>query len=374
MTRLKALPALAAAAALALAAATEARELRGGPGGPPAHTAWKPLYTTFQERLPIETDGRLTVALLGVEVVTVGNMKQALQSQIVEVGNILPLFIPADLPNTALTGDLAFLGRVPHAMAAAVNEYIVTCADCQAEFKAANMVFLGTTSSDVYLLMTTKPVRTQADMAGLRLRAGGAAFARWAAAMGAAPTQVPVNEQFEAISQGVLDGTMGSINDLVAYRLVDIIKYVTPIELGTYHTSSAFTVNGDVWRSLSQADREGIARAANTAGAYATQDWGYERADIARERALAAGIQFLEPDPALVEATRAFTEADLATIAALAKERYGIEDGEAKIARFRELIAKWEAIIAETGADPEAVAARMKAEIWDKVDWSTYGL
>ena len=374
MRRLTSLSVMAAVAAMALSGPAEARDLRVAAGAPPVHTAYNPLYSTFRELLPEMTGGTLGTTHLGTEVVTVGNMMAQLQSGVVEVGNLLPLFVPADLPNTALTGDLAFLGRVPHAMAAAVDEYIVTCADCQAEFRAAGMVYLGTTSSDVYLLMTTRPVRTRADMAGMRLRAGGAAFARWADAMGAAPTQVPVNEQFEAISQGVLDGTMGSINDLVAFRLVDVIRHVTPVELGTYHTSSAFTVNGDVWRGLSQADREGIARAANVATALATQDWGHERADIAREMALAAGITFVEPDPALVTATEAFAEADLATIAAQARDRYGIADGAGKIARFRALIEKWEAIAAEVGEDPAAMAERKQAEIWDKVDWSTYGM
>jgi TRAP-type C4-dicarboxylate transport system substrate-binding protein len=71
---------------------------------------------------------------------------------------------------------------------------------------------VGAGSSDVYLIITTKPVNSMADLQGLRLRSGGAPYARWAEALGAAPAQVPVSDQFEAMSQGVLDGTMASIS------------------------------------------------------------------------------------------------------------------------------------------------------------------
>lgn len=362
------------AAALAFGAAAEARELRVAAGAPPVHTAYNPLYLTFMERLPQETGGRLTAQHLGTEVVTVGNMKAQLQSGVVEVGNLLPLFVPADLPNTALTGDFAFLGREPHVMAAAVTEYVVTCADCLAEFKRSGFVFLGAHASDVYVLLTTKPVRSEADLRGMRLRSGGAPFARWGEAMGAVPTQIPVSDMFEAISQGVVDGTMSSINDLVSYRLVDIIKHVTDIKLGTYHATSGFTVNAATWAQLSPEDRAGMARAANYANARGTQDWGYERAEIARARAREAGIEFIEPAESLVRMTAEWVERDLASIPDLARDRFGIADGAEKVARFRAIVDRWTAIVAETGLDPDAIAARVQAEVWDKVDWSSYGL
>jgi hypothetical protein len=37
-------------------------------------------------------------------------------------------------------------------------------------------------------------------------------------------------------------------------------------------------------------------------------------------------------------------------------------------------VDRWTAIVAETGHDPAAIAARVQAEVWDKVDWSSYGL
>jgi TRAP-type transport system periplasmic protein len=359
-------------AALAVTSA-EARELRLGPGAPPAHPAYDPMYLSFQKFLPEDSGGALTGVLMGLEVANIGNMKDSLQSQLVEVGNVLPLYNHADLPNSALIGDLAFLGKNPHAMAAAMTEYVATCADCQAEFKAAGMVYTGSGSSDVYVLLTTKKVETLDDMKGLRLRSGGAPYSRFAEAMGAEPVAVPVSDTFEQISQGVIDGTMASINDLVAYRLVDLVKYVTEIPLGTYHCTSNFTVSAATWGELSVDERKALVVSATKAGALFTQSWGFERPGSARKAAEDAGIEFVKPADDFVAARNDFAANDPANVAKAATDS-GITDADAKIARFVELVAKWDAIAEAAGSDPMAIAAKMQAEIWDQVDYSSYGL
>lgn len=352
----------------------EARELRLASGAPPAHPATDPLYNSFAEFLPEETNGELTGLMIGPEVVNIGTVKQALQSSLAEVGNLLPLFVPADLPNTALMGDLSFLATTPHAMGAAMTEYVVTCGECQAEFKTMGGVFVGAGSSDVYVLLTTKPVNSLADMKGLRLRSGGAPYARWAETLGAAPAQVPVSDQFEAVSQGVLDGTMASISDLISYRLIDVAKYIIDVPLGTYHTTSNFTVATTAWSELTPEQREGFARAANKSSALFTQSWGYDRAASARQAAVDAGIQVIPASQDLLDATNEFRFSDIPDAVALAESQLGVTDAADKIARFQALVDKWTAITAATEGDVDAIAAAVQTEVWDKVDWSTYGL
>jgi TRAP-type C4-dicarboxylate transport system substrate-binding protein len=312
--------------------------------------------------------------MIGPEVVGITQVKQGLQSSLAEVGNLLPLFVPADLPNLVLTADLAFLATNPHAMGAAMTEYVVTCGDCQAEFKTMGGVFAGAGSSDVYVLMTTKPVHSLAELKGLRLRSGGAPYARWADSVGAAPAQVGVGDQFEQISQGVLDGTMGSVGDLISYRLVDVVKYIIDLPLGTYHTTSNFTVASSVWAEFTPEERAGFIRAANKASAAFTQNWGYDRAEGARKAATDAGIEIIPASQDMIDATNTFREADLAAAVDIATNQLKVTDAAAKIARFQELVAKWTAIVEELNGDPDAIAARVQSEVWDKVDYATYGL
>jgi TRAP-type C4-dicarboxylate transport system substrate-binding protein len=367
---------LLAAASLAAMAfgAADAKDLRLASGAPPVHPAADPLYKSFAEFLPQETNGALTGTLIGPEVVNIGQVKQALQSSLAEVGNLLPLYAAADLPNTVLTADLAFLATNPHAMGAAMTEYVVTCADCQAEFKKMGGVFVGAGSSDVYVLLTTKPVHSLADLKGLRLRSGGAPYARWAESVGAAPAQVPVSDTFESLSQGVLDGTMASISDLISYRLIDVAKYVIELPLGTYHTTSNFTVANGAWSEMSVDERKGLARAANRASALFTQNWGYDRPDKVRQQAKEKGLEFIQASQDMIDATNAFRQSDPETAVKIAESQLGVKDAAAKIERFRQLVDKWTKIVDGVGGDVAKVTAKVQEEVWDKVDYSTYGL
>ncbi|MCB8840407.1 C4-dicarboxylate TRAP transporter substrate-binding protein [Aurantimonas sp. VKM B-3413] len=373
---MKKLAILAAATLTAVLAAQagEARELRIAPGAPPVHPSNGTLYVNFAKYIAEESNGDLTARVLGPEVVSLSQMKDALQSQLVEIGNLLPLYFPADLPNMSLAGELALAGREPQAMAAAMTEYIVTCETCQQELNRFGIVYLGSGSSDVYTLLTKKPVRTAADMKGLRLRSGGAPFSRFAEHFGAVPVSVAVNDTFESLSQGVIDGSMASIADLLSFRLIELVGSVSTLPLGTYHATSDFSVGNATWQSFSPEERAEVIRAANRANADFTYRWGYEMPDEARKAAKDAGLEIVEADPALLKEVQDFAQSDAKTVASLAKDRYGLADADQRVQRFLDLVDKWDKIVKETGPDPKAVAERVQAEVWDKVDPNAYGL
>ncbi|MDQ0317276.1 C4-dicarboxylate TRAP transporter substrate-binding protein [Amorphus orientalis] len=367
--------AVTAAVGLATAVtAADARELRVAPGAPPAHPSNSHLYQKLVEYLPEESDGALTARLLGPEVASLGQMKDAIQSQLVEVGNLLPLYFPADLPNMALAGELALSGRSPQAMAAAMTEYMVTCDTCQTELKDFGMVYLGSGSSDVYTLLTKEPIETADDLQGVRLRSGGAPFSRWAENFGAVPVNVSVLDTFESLSQGTIDGTMASVADLLSFRLIDLVDNVAVMEIGTYHATSDFTVGEAAWQSLSVDERAALARAANRANVDFTYRWGYEMPKEAIQAAKDAGIEFVEPSQELIEASNAFAEKDVQNAIERSRDQFGLSDAEERVNRFLELVDKWTAIVEETGTDPAKLAEKTQSEIWDKVDYASYGL
>ncbi|SFH41421.1 TRAP-type C4-dicarboxylate transport system, substrate-binding protein [Palleronia marisminoris] len=364
----------ATAMVLALAAThgAEARDLRAASGAPPAHPSHSHMYGMLDEVLTEESGGALGAQLFGPEVVSLPQMKDALQSDLVEIGNMLPLYFPAELPNMALAGELALQGRDPQVMAAAMTDYMVTCEACQEELSEFGVAYLGSGSSDVYALLTNKPVRTQEDLAGMRLRSGGAPFSRWAENFGAVPASIAVGDTFESMSQGVIDGSIASVADLLSFRLIELADAVTLIPLGTYHATSDFTVSDTAWDSLSVEERTALARAANKLNAVFTHRWSAEMPQEARAAAEEAGIEFIEPDPAFLEASNAFAEADAATAATFSTEEFGLENAAERVARFEELITKWEGLL-EGVETPEEIAAIVQTEVWDNVDFATYG-
>lgn len=368
------LPALALALGLGLTAAAPAQDLRASPGTPPAHPASSHLYSGLAEYLPEESDGAMSVDILGPEVVGLGQMKDALQSGLTDIGNLLPLYYPAELPNMALAGELALSGRNPHAVAAAITEYTVNCQACQDEMAEFGVVFLGAGSSDPYVLLTDQPVRTADELEGLRLRSGGAPFSRWAEHFGAVPVSIGVGETFEAMSQGTIEGSMASIGDLLSFRLIELATHVTRVPLGSYFATSNFTTSAQSWTEMSAENRAALVRAANRANADFTYRWGYEFPREAVAAAEEAGLTFIDAEESFVEASEAFAVADRETAAKLSKERFGMDDASERVAQFMELVEKWERINAEVGNDPEAMAQATWDEIWSKVDLSRYGL
>ena len=362
-----------AASVLAFSAAAQDRVLRIAPAAPPAHPANGVLYTNFAQYLPEESEGRLGTTMLGPEVVNLGQMKDALQSQVAEVGNFLPLYFPAELPYMALAGELSLTSGNSQAAAAAMTQFIVECEPCQQELHDFGFVYLGSGASDVYEILSTRPVHSVADLQGMRLRSGGSPWARFAEHFGAVPAQISVNDTFEAISQGVVDGSMASIADLISFRLLDVITHVTFVPLGLYQATSNFMTSGLTWESLSVEDRAAMARAANRANADFTDRWGRSMPEEAEAAATAAGIELYHADDEFVAAVQEFVATEAASAAQISTERYGIADAEERVARFQELYSNWAAVAAEVNNDPVAMAGRVYDAVWSQVDFATYG-
>lgn len=364
---------LALTMAVFTAQSIEAKELRIASGVPPKHPATNPLYTDFKDQLPKYSDGRLTAKPLGTEIVSLGNMRTGVKSGLVEVGLFLPAYFPADLPEINLVGNLSLLGTNPHAMGAAMTEYVVTCDSCQAELKKLGVVYTSSHSTNLYTILSNTPIKDVGDLNGLRLRTGGPQYSRWVESMGGIPVTTPVGETFEALSQKVIDGTVTSVADIVSFRLDDVIKYVSTIELGTYHSTISHAVGLNTWASLSVADRKAVAMTSTITSAKTIDRWQLIAAkgkSIADEK----GLVSIAPSQTLIDKTAAFIEDDIANVISTAKSRFEIDDAEAKVNKFRKLVKKWEAIADEVNNDSDKMAQAMLKEIWNKVDFDKYGI
>ncbi len=353
-------------------AGVSAKELRMASGLPPLHPAHDPLYTDFQKLLPELSDGALSGRLFGTEITTLGNMRASILSGMVEVGLFLPSYFPADLPNFNLVGDLSMLGHQnPQVTAAAMSEYIVTCADCQDEFKKLGVVYTNS-HANPYSLLTTKPVTKTEDMNGLRLRTATPQHARWVEAMGGKAVTMTTGEAFEALSQRVVDGTVTSISDVIAFNLGEVTSHITLLDVGTFHSLANHSVRNSVWNSLSVANREALLKASIIANVRTTARW-LEMVEKGKKVALDSGLEILEPSDELLAAMNEFKEADFVSSAASSEQRFGITGAEDKIARFQALVEKWEGLIADTDGSEEAIVALYESEILEKVDLASYG-
>lgn len=109
------------------------------------------------------------------------------------------------------------------------------------------------------LLCKDVQVTSIADLKGLRLRAGGAGFVRFAEAFGAQGVRLPVSEAYEALDQGIIDCAMLSAPELTNYNLHKVVTDITlAVPGGAFAGVSSANINADRWKGMDDAGREGL--------------------------------------------------------------------------------------------------------------------
>ena len=167
---------------------------------------------------------------------------------------------------------------------------------------------------------------------------------------------------------------MVSAAELSNLRLIDVVKHITVgVPTGTYHGIDNNNFNRSTWRSLTEKQRRAVLDAAATSTAAIT--WSYVT-DGARnmQDAQKKGIQIHQAPQDVIDRSRAFIESDLSTIAQAAEKNSGIKNASQKIARFRQLVEKWEKLTPEGNWQTNALAEIYQREIFSKIDAKSYGL
>lgn len=365
---------LGASLALGSAAPANARELKLGVGLPPASAAYYGL-DVFAKTLKEKSAGELDVKLYPLALLSLSQMFAGVRDGVVDAGFVLPPMFPSELPDTQLPIDLAMLGTSAYAMAGAMTEYNFTCQECIAERLKNNLVYLGSASTAPFVIMSTKKIATLGELKGKKLRAAANPWSRWAQHFDVVAVRVSANEVFEALSQGTVDGTMQSPIELTDARLIDVVKHITVgAPTGTYHGIDINNVNRTTWRSLTESQRRAFLDSAAMSSAAVT--WKYASDSVRNmQDAQKKGIQIHQAAPDLIARSKAFIDADLAGVAQVAEKNYGTKNASQKIARFRQLVEKWEKLTPESGNwEPKSLAEIYRREIFSKIDVRTYGM
>lgn len=173
------------------------------------------------------------------------------------------------------------------------------------------------------------PIKSPADMEGLKMRVAGPMYIDVMNALGANPQQMQWTETFTALQQGVVDGQENPIGAvIIPQRVYEVQDYLT-----TWHYSYDpifLGVSKELWDSWDSDTQEAVRAAAEEAMAY--------QIDISR-KATADGIEFLreqgmevyEPTPEEIAAFREATKP--------AFETWAAKVGEDLVGLFQEDIA-----------------------------------
>lgn len=93
-----------------------------------------------------------------------------------------------------------------------------------------------------------KPIRTPADMKGMRIRQPSVVASHVIEAVGAAPVGMPASDTYTSLQRGVIDGLAFTWQPIQAFRLDELLSHHTNIPF--YNSTFVVTMNKDKYNSL----------------------------------------------------------------------------------------------------------------------------
>ena len=93
------------------------------------------------------------------------------------------------------------------------------------------------------------PVRTAADLAGLKLWTAGGAQDLTVRALGSVPVRMAPPDAYESLSRGTMDGLLFPLESVISYGLDKLVKNATDgIGFGSF--TVAYSIGVDTWNRL----------------------------------------------------------------------------------------------------------------------------
>jgi TRAP-type transport system periplasmic protein len=163
---------------------------------------------------------------------------------ITDIGFEPTIFHPDKLPLEQIsfvtpfaTSNVVQVGKALDALHASIPEF-------KAQYDKFNVVRLGGSSFDSYELFTTKPVKTFADIKGMKIATAGAAL-QWLRGTPATPVQSNMTLYYNSAKTGVVDGFIIFPSAIPGMKFPEAAPYVTKVGFGAQY-AAALIINKTV--------------------------------------------------------------------------------------------------------------------------------
>lgn len=218
---------------------------------PPTSFANTLLITPWCERIAKESNNRMKCQIypsmqLGG---TPPQLFEQARDGVADIVWTLPGYTAGRFPSVEVF-ELPFMMQDPEGTSKAVWDYVEQFAS--AEFKDVKPLAFHVHGDGVFH-MVNKPIRTAADLKGLKLRAPTRQTNKFIALLGATPVSMPVPQVGDALSKGVIDGAVVPYEVVPAVKIQELVKYhseTDPAEAAFYTSVFIFAMNKAKYDSL----------------------------------------------------------------------------------------------------------------------------
>ncbi len=315
--------ALAATLALSSPLSAAAKELSLASPIPPGHRFSPAFFNAFAERLKERSGGKLTV-----KVYAGGSLNPSVQRQysilldgVADIAFVAPIYTVDIMPVTSTVSVPGVCRDAVDCTKALWRAYPLI----EKEFDA-KILALWTNNAPV-VITKNKPVRSAADLKGMKVRISGALEAPFWQALGAAPVSQPVTEINQNLANGVIDAIAIDPASIISFKLNDVGRYVTR-GVPAQGIAFALAMNKKVYASLSPEERRWVDQSGGETFSIEGAARSAEVDDKAFEVSRKAGIEIIDLPDAEVRKMQAAIAAEVAKFRAT-KFRSGVTGAQA---------------------------------------------
>ncbi len=261
---------------------------------PPTHAQETVVVQDFIEEVLESTEDRISITSYpGASITAPDTQYDSVTTGVSDIGLSVHSYTPGQFPLTSVM-ELPFISETGEGGSKILWNLYKEFEEIQDEYDETVPLWFYT-SEPGQIITVGKPVESVEDLQGMRIRSPSPEVNRWLELLGATPVSMSMNETYEALERGVVDGSVAPMHALVDYSLYEVVDYIT---VGSFYNTTFFTVmNQNSWDSLSAEDQQTLESVSGESMAASAGSVFDDREREAFEAAEAAGVEIYEiPD------------------------------------------------------------------------------
>ncbi len=218
---------------------------------PPQATIPSKVLQPWADKIKAESGGRITVEIypamqLGGKP---GDLVDQVKDGVVDLGWTLIGYTPGRFPRSEAF-ELPFMVTTAEATSQAFQDYYEK--HLKAELKDFHVLAVHTHGPGLLHTISSKPIKSLADMQGLKLRGTSKVVNQMLEAMGASAIGMPVTTVPESLSKSVIDGTVVPWEVTPSIKIAELAPNHTGFsgKTGLYTAAFIFAMNKDSYDAL----------------------------------------------------------------------------------------------------------------------------
>lgn len=270
--------------------AGEVVELRFAHGWSTEHHIHK-VIEAWTKEVEEATSGRVKIEIYpGGALATPNQLYDAVATGVADMAWFLQGYTAGKFPLTSVI-ELPFMAESAEQASQALWDLYEKFPEFQEEYQGVRVLWMWTTDTG-QLMTTDKEIKTLNDVAGLKLRVGSASLSPTTEAFGAVPILMPINELYDSLQKGVVEGTLLSSSAVKTFNLQDVIAYMS---MGNFFVNTqSVAINDASWAKISSEDQKVIQDLSGKRMAQITGKNFDTEGKAGFEAAVAGGVQIIE--------------------------------------------------------------------------------